>query len=277
MNDLDLSLVIICCDDYHVYDTLASVDIKIPVIVSLVPNPKLELGIRSLGANIVFSQRGNYSVSCNFGLAAVQTKSAFIVDSDCKLKPGCLEIIANTLKTKPLARDRVQFESTNRVKFSELTSELHSETNNGLPIRAYTPGLGLRLDIIDHIGGYFFDERIFWSGDSEFSHRVKRAGLQVVLASNAVILHGPINIPHTINSGYKLGMGTCAQVKFGLRPPYESPRWIINRLLQRKPSKIERSNHNSRGVNLLRFLWTLAFYAGYYRAWLRNAHEIGKE
>lgn len=276
--DAEISVVIICCDDERVFKAIASVDLGVPVIVSLVPNVTLEKRLQEAGIRVVLSQRGNYSISCNRGLSAVETKYAFIIDSDCTLHSGCLDEINDLLRKSPLARARVSFQCQPRNLLSKGIGEWHSKTNNRLPIRAYTPGLGMRLDIISLIGGYFFDERIFWSGDSEFSYRVQRMGLKIAYSEKAIVHHDTISFLHFIKSGYKLGMGTYAQVKLGLRVGYESPEWIIRRLLYSiNPFRKKERNQDNGMVKqnvFLKTVWTVVFYCGYYSAYFCRPYQL---
>lgn len=275
-----LTVVIICCDDERVFDAIASVDSDFPIIVSLVPNPSLEKRLTEIGVHLVKSQRGNYSISCNRGLDAVETDFAFILDSDCVLHSDCLTQIQAQLQKTPITRAHVNFLENSQLFASNTLTQWYSDVNNRLPIRGYTPGLGLRLKIKPLIGGYFFDERIFWSGDSEFSHRVKSAGIEIAYEPSAIISHAPISFAHFLKSGYMLGMGSHAQVKLGLRPPYESPTWILRRLLYRLNPKhwLELySKSKINGKRLLNMIWTIAFYFGYYRVFFKPAEDIGGE
>jgi hypothetical protein len=279
-NDISklLSVVIICCDDERVLDAIASINPSISIIVSLVPNPLLEKQITKAGATVILSQRGNYSISCNRGLNAVETNFAFIIDSDCIVDSGCLSQITEALKYSPLARAHVRFLENKEVFASKTLSKWYSDVNNRIPIRAYTPGLGMRLNIKPRLGGYFFNEGIFWSGDSEFSYRVQQNGLDVAYCQEAVISHAAISLPHFINSGYKLGKGSHAQVKLGLRTPYENPEWILRRFFYRiNPShwfdgkpKIKRAFHK----RLLDAIWLISFYIGYYLVYYKSPEEI---
>jgi GT2 family glycosyltransferase len=276
--DGEITIVIICCDDDRVFQAIASVDRGVPVIVSLVPNTFLEFQLREAGVQIVLSRRGNYSTSCNRGLAAVETKYAFIIDSDCVLRPGCLEEIINQLRESPLVRAQVNFQSLSDIYLSKEIADWHSKTNNRLPIRAYTPGLGLRLDILTVLGGYYFDERIFWSCDSEFSYRVQRVGLKVAYSESAIINHAAISFPHFVKSAFKLGMGTRAQVKLGLRPGYENPDWIVRRLLfhvnpLRKKESYQVTSKVKHNI-FLKTVWNVAFYCGYYSVFCHQADQI---
>lgn len=273
----DLTVVIICCDDPHVFKTIDSIPCGVPVVVSLVPNRDLEAGLQLRGVELVHSTRGNYSISCNRGLSSVETSQAFIVDSDCLLCPGCLTRVSALLDAAPLARAKVRFESTPDVYCSQRVAQLRDLVNNRLPIRAYTPGLGLRLDVRSSLGGYFFDERIFWSCDSEFHRRAKRAGLAIAYSSEAVVLHKPIYLSHELCSAFRLGMGTRAQVRLGLRPAYENPGWLAKRLLGWLMCRLPKSEPLPADpiLRLLHWGWTLAFHIGYYSVFFRDPEEIG--
>jgi len=272
-----LTVVVICCDDERVFSTIDSVDLDLPIIVSLVPNESLEERLRARGVQVVLSRRGSNSISVNRGLDAVKTKAGIIIDSDCCFHPGCLAKIISMLQEAPLARTHVHFETSDRLFASNSLAEWYSSVNNRLPIRAYTPGLALKLDIIDSIGGYYFDERIFWSCDSEFSKRVTRAGLEIAYLPDAAITHAPISLAHFIRSGYKHGMGNRAQVKLGLRPPFENPDRILGRLLYRLNPKRRINGQrlkSEKSDRILNIIWTIAFYVGYYRVFFHPVERI---
>lgn len=276
-NDLDITVVFICCDDFRLFKAINSIDTDLPVVVSLVPNNALASRLSELKINVVYSPRGNYSASVNRGLSACKTKRAFIIDSDCLLRPGCISRIAFLLDSAPLARARVEFLTDVQIRGSESTAKFHNRVNNRLPIRPYTPGLGLRMEIIEEIGGYYFDERVFWSGDSEFSHRIANKGLQVVYDPDAVITHAAITVPHTFHSGYKLGMGTCAQVKLGLRPAYESPLQLVRRAVNRAYAFVSGRMYQGERSSAIQFIWSVGFYLGYFLASFKSVDSIGAE
>lgn len=267
---MELTLVIVCCDDPRVIKAIHSVDRPIPVVVSLVPNESLEKAIIACQAKVVHSVRGNYSVSVNRGLAAVETPAAFIIDSDCILAPGTLEMIARLLDEAPLGRARIAFDSDPSVRLSPDIAKLRAATNNRRPIRPYTPGLGLRLDLKQKLGGHFFDERIPWTGDSEFSHRVAHAGLPVAYAENAVVHHAPISLRHEIRSGFAIGNGSHVVVELGLRPPWEHPTWLLRRLAAYLLGKTTPVHRPQLGLNarLISLVWTASYYIGYYRRFI---------
>jgi len=266
----DLTVVIACRDDPRVFAAVASVRGEAPVVVALVPDPVLQAGLLTQGVRVVASVPGNTSVSCARGLAAVRTGRAFIIDSDCIVRPGCLARMSALLDGAVLARARVHFSSDARVRCSGRIARLRDGVNNRTPVPAYTPGLGLRLDVAPVLGGHVFDERVFWAGDSELWRRARRAGLEVAYDPEAVIEHAPISLGHEMRSAFKLGMGTRVQVRLGLRPAYESPAWLARRLLGRlRPRRKSCPSEPPRprpapGTRLLALAWTVVYYAGYY-------------
>jgi hypothetical protein len=270
---MDLTVVIVCGYDPRVFDCIASLDVDVPVVVSLVPNSGLEDRLKSMGVHVIASVKGNYSISCNRGLDAVETSAAIIVDSDCILEKSCVERIANALDTNPLARATICFQSSPNVLASHWTSLLRNSVNNRQPVPAYTPGLGLRMSIVDKIGGYFFNERIFWGGDSEFGHRVQRAGLDIGFDPQAIVDHAPISLWHELRSGYKLGQGNWIQTNLGLRPGYETPLWLMRRFFGwlRGKNKASRTLQEW-PLRLLASAWWCTYYAGYYQSTVGRAH-----
>ena len=272
---MDLTLVVICCDDPHVFQAIASAGGPVPTVVSLVPNAELEKALLEQGVRVVHSRRGNYSVSINRGLAAADTRRAFIMDSDCTLDPSCVDRIDRLLDEAPVARARIAFEHDPTVFCSRQIGALRDSVNNRNPAPAYTPGLGLHLDLAPALGGFFFDERIGWGGDSEFSRRATQAGLRIAYDPEAVVNHKAIGLGHEIGSGYRFGFDCHTQVKLGLRPSWEHPQWIVRRLLSamrhRNPPAVQPRIDGT--AKLIRLGWWLAFYAGYYRCFLPSPRE----
>lgn len=275
---MDLSLIIICCDDPNILNAIDSVDVDIPVIVSIVPNEDLESQLQTRKVQIVHSIRGNCSISRNRGLAVIKTKRVFFMDSDCTLEPGCLKHINRMLDKSPVVRSYVNYEHSPHICFSNKIAQLRDIVNNHPPIPAYMPGVGIRTEIISALGGYFFDERLFWASDSELNKRILRADLNVVQVPEAVITHKPISLSHELRSGFKQGMGTHAQVKLGLRPPYESPTFLLKKTIGWLTGRLSKHGRNLPRDFVARLIyqgWVLAFYLGYYRVFFRRPEQIG--
>lgn len=265
---MDLTLVVVCRDDPRVFNLLDSRDIDVPTIVSIVPNQRLESRLEERGVTVIRSIPGNVSVSYNRGIIAARTSRVFLVDSDCTLNPGCLELISRLLDDAFIARAFVKFESSPSVFLSQYTARMRHSHNNRTPIPAYTPGLALRKEVATRLGGYYFDERIFWACDSEFGHRVSKARIQIAYSSEAVITHSPISLYHEMRSAFRLGMGNREQVRFGLRLSYEGPialfkhaiGWIIL-----WPRSV-RYWLNDPVFSTMQRAWFIMFIAGYYWA-----------
>ena len=278
---MNLSLVIACRDDPHILKLMETIDVDLPVIVSLVPNEELERELRALGVTVVTSVSGNISISYARGLAAADTESAFIVDSDCLLGPGCLSTVNELLEEAPLARARVEFASTPNIRFSDKIARMRSLDSNTPPLPAWTPGLGLRLEIKHVLGGHFYDERVCWASGAEIDRRVKRANLNVAYSPEAYIVHGPISLSHELRSGYKMGMGTRAQIKLGLCAPDEEPSFgVIKRLIgavwdiMTKGRTADDLPDDDLATRLIRWAWKVAFHIGYYRVYHKRPEDI---
>jgi glycosyltransferase involved in cell wall biosynthesis len=268
------TLVLICGNDPHIFECLNSIDIDLPVIVSLAPHTQLISKIKTYKVHVVVNHEndaGNYSIACNRGLSKVLTPKAIIADSDCTFEKGCLQRLISDLDQHPITRAKIIFKSSPHVIASNWIAKLRDSVNNRQPLPAYTPGLGIQMNIVSVIGGYFFDERIFWGGDSEFNHRIQKAGLDIGFDPNAKLFHEPISLVHEIRSGYKFGKGNWVQYKIGIRPPYETPIWLLRRMFHkiRTQSKDVKQDNAAWQINWLRFLWTCAYYFGFYTASLR--------
>lgn len=265
---MELSVIINCKADWRVFECIQSIDEDVEVIVVLVPNLELEAALCERGIRFIHTKPGNYSLNCNLGITAASNDRIIIMDSDCVFTPGCLRRLARLLEDYPLARARIKFLSSNSMLLSETIGRSRSAINNRIPIRAYTPGLGLQRKIVEQaLNGTFFDERVFWAGDSEFSRRVSTSGLRIAYDPVAEVIHAPISITHEIRSAYLLGQGSRIQTYYKLRYNYEK----ISDLLQKlRPKNIIRSIWNSYriagpGGPFVVLLWNIGFYVGYFR------------
>ena len=269
---MDLTLIIACRDDPRMFDLLDSRDIDVPTIVSIVPNQQLEQKLEDRGVLIIHSVPGNVSVSYNRGIDAARTSRVFIVDSDCTLNPGCLEMINTLLDHAQVARAFVKFESSPDVLLSQHTAKMRHSHNNRIPIPAYTPGLALRKEVAARLGGHFFDERIFWASDSEFSRRLFQAGIEIAYSPEAIVTHSPISLYHEMRSAFKLGMGNREQVRFRLRASYENPVALAKRVVRWIVLWPRRTRHqwSNPTLSTMEAGWHIMFVAGYYWAMLSD-------
>ena len=267
---MDLTLIIACRDDPRIFDLLDSRDIDVPTIVSIVPNQQLEQELEGRGVSIIHSIPGNVSVSYNLGIDAARTSRVFILDSDCTLNPGCLELINRILDHALVARAFVRFESSPDVFLSQHAAKMRHSHNNRIPIPAYTPGLALRKEVASRLGGYFFDDRIFWASDSELSRRLLRAGIEIAYCPEAIVTHSPISLYHEMRSAFKLGMGNREQVRFRLRASYEDPVALTKRVVKWILLWPHRTRHqwSHPVLSTMEAGWHVMFIAGYYWAML---------
>lgn len=217
----DITVAITCGGDPRVLRALSSVPAGVPVVVSLTPAPDLRAKLIEAGVEVVDSVLGNISVSHNLELSRIRTRHVFWLDSDCVLRPGCLEQVNAALADASFARARVEFTFSRAVWGSRVTACLRDLSNNRTPPPAYTPGLGARVGLEAKLGGWYFDERVPWTEDSELGHRLTRLGFSVAWVGDAVVVHDPISLGHEIRSAFRIGRGVRTQVDAGLRPPYE--------------------------------------------------------
>jgi len=265
----DITVAITCGGDPRVLRALASVPAGVPIVVSLTPSPDLRAKLVDAGVEVVDSVLGNISVSHNLELSRVRTRHVFWLDSDCVLQPGCLEKVNAALADAPFARARVKFASSRAVWGSRATAYLRELSNNRTPPPAYTPGLGARVGLEQDLGGWYFDERVPWTEDSELGHRLERLGFSLAWADDAIVVHDPISVGHEIRSAFRIGRGVRTQVDAGLRPPHERLAIALPMLasaVRRTLSK--RAGHRSHPrlsplIGALRLACALSHHAGY--------------
>lgn len=69
----------------------------------------------------------------------------------------------------------------------------------------YTPGLAFKMSIKNKIGGYYFDNKVAWADDSEFSNRVEANGLKTHVEKRANLFHPPVDMSHDLAGAFLFG------------------------------------------------------------------------
>ena len=198
------SVVIRCGNDSRVLRCIRSVDTAAEIVVAFTGPSSLADQISSTGSIIVPVPSGNLSIVSNRGIEAAKGDRVVLTDSDTEFEPACIERLTSALARHKIARARLRFEHE-RGTFSRVVAEARDYVN-GLPL-VYTPGLAIRRDLIQDVGGFLFNNPVPYAVDADLDLRVKRAGVPVTFVKNAILRHAPIYLRHDIRAAHRIGRG----------------------------------------------------------------------
>lgn len=221
MAKLDLSIVIPCATDLAIVDCIRSIHATCPddieIIVSLNdPTPEVRNCLKSFPeVELCEISVRHLSRAYNRGISIAGRRNILLMDSDCTFENGAIQALYNGLKTRPISKGRVVFQSNGFV--SSFIAKVREFTTTDF-LNAYSPPLAFRKSIIDQIGHYFFHESIPWSEDNEFNFRVKKAGLQIAAVPNAIVYHRPLSLRADVQSGFRYGLGKRITESLGIFP-----------------------------------------------------------
>lgn len=123
----------------------------------------------------------------NHAARAAATDWIAFIDDDCIPQPGWLDALASAAENADVIEGRTRAPGTTDSPFEE-----HVENEHGGQL--WSCNLAVRRDVFERLGG--FDEDFAEAGgeDMEFAWRVRRAGLRVRFAPDALVHHPPRRI-----------------------------------------------------------------------------------
>lgn len=198
--------VLIRAGDDRVSSCIASIKKTSPtskILASLVPNKKLEKEVKKYNIKYCVVPRKSGSMTTNKGLALVKTNKVLITDSDTIFDKNCISLLDNALNKYEVVKAHIIFQNNGSLQ-SVLVANLRTYFNSKNQ-KMYTPGLAFKMSIKRKIGGYYFDNKVAWSDDSEFSDRVEVNGLKTYLEKKANMFHPPVRIGHDLASAFLFG------------------------------------------------------------------------
>lgn len=202
---MEMSIVVRCKDDERVFECIKSIDENVKLIVVLNQNDDLKERLESIGVSCYVSPPGNLSIVSNIGFSAAGTNKVIITDSDTLFYPGCIRTIYEALDNYEVVRAKLMFKSSSCIPYSTLVSEARDFVNS-LP-HVYTPGIGVRKDIIPKIGGFLFNEHVPFAVDADLNYRIKEAGIDVAFLTDAIIQHDCERVKHDLKAALRIGRG----------------------------------------------------------------------
>jgi len=218
--------VLIRTQNKRVFDCIYSIKNTSPtskIIVSTIPNKSLVKQISKLKIKYCVVSKKNGSMTTNRGLELVQTSKVLITDSDTIFDKNCIKLLDGALDKYDVVKPHIIFQNNGSLK-SILIANLRTYFNSKSR-KMYTPGLAFKMSIKYRIGGYYFDNKVAWSEDSEFSNRVEKNMLKTNVVKNAKLFHPSIKLGHDLASAFltgakKLDTKTFAEIIFNRLKTY---------------------------------------------------------
>lgn len=166
-------------------------------------------------------RRGSYAAR-NAGATSATADVLAFTDADCVPSPGWLAAGVQALQTDAdLAGGRIGWipGSTGIPARYDQASYLRQQDYVGGQQFAATANLFIRAETFHSLGG--FDDGLRSGGDVEFGTRASAAGLRLVYAPDAVVLHQPRSTYRELWQLHRrLGAGWAALARRGQRPPW---------------------------------------------------------
>lgn len=202
------SVLIRCSDDYRVLDCIASIKStspRSPIVVSMTPNGRLQKSIISTGVNCCVVPRHNAAVTNNRGLKLVRTTNVIVTDADTIFEKRSISLLDEALDKYDVVKPRLIFRSETNSPYFSPVANLRTFFNDN-DQKMYIPGLAFNMSVKGKIGGYYFDEKIPWGEDSDFSDRAERIGLKTKVIEKAVLYHPAVDISHDLADAFLIGL-----------------------------------------------------------------------
>lgn len=203
------AVVIALRDDLRIADCIASIDEDVEIVLAL--NGPTEAVLKLIAEHprpltvTEIEDVGNLGAAYNAGAAATDRQYLLLMDSDCTFAPGVVRSMVRAVLTDPVVKGQVLYGESDGL-LSRLTARVR-EFDEGDYVSALSPPLVYNRTIVDHIGGYHFDELIHWCEDREFDFRLQLAGIPVVYLPEARIFHDAQHGFANMRSYFRYGVG----------------------------------------------------------------------
>lgn len=264
---MKLSVIIKCSNDERIFRCLKSIDEEVEIIIAMTPNKRLERIFSKMKIKHCITPRGNLSVTSNAGIEMATHDVFILMDSDSVFEKGCLRQIYEKLRTNLVVKPKIIFLARKGSLLSQILAS-GRDYENRKELVAYTPGLGLSKKLARHIGGYFFQEKVCWSEDSELDNRIKKAKIPIYDLSEATLYHDPVTLKHELRGAFQFGVGKRQAVIFSHE---EGVNFLKSMLSGGKFKYICDLSRTKGGLTVLYMtVWKFFYYLGYYYQTITN-------
>lgn len=257
--ELELSIVIRCCNDWGVLKCINSIDEYVEIIVSMCENKDLQEAIGEIEKEIrcVVVPKGNLSITSNMGMENTRYQKVIDTDSDTIFKPGTIREVYYLLDNYEAVKLQITFSYRKKRSFSYIVAATRNYVNSQHLF--FTPGIAYKKSLIPKIGNKLFNIQVPFAVDAELNHRIHENGIKFIHTKGGII-HKEEKMKHDLKSAYRIGKG-CRIGKLQLQ--------ITN--LPLIPLKVVRFRDYYDIVRKLGFkvivyqiIWDLFFYSGYF-------------
>ncbi|MBN1792102.1 glycosyltransferase [Candidatus Woesearchaeota archaeon] len=202
---MDLSVIVRVKDDIRIKRCIESIDENVEKMIVLnTPSDQVRGIVDKLDSRTIEISENNLGKAHNAGIDACSNEKVLLMDSDCVFNPGTIRTLFDGLREASLSKGRVVFTHKSFVgRIVALSREYHVSDK----VNAYAPPLAFSRDIKNKIGGYYFDEDLFWTEDHEFDQRVQRANLRIKYEKDASIEHDELTMRSDLRSSFHYGAG----------------------------------------------------------------------
>lgn len=263
-NQIQLSIVIPCAYDLRLARCLKSIDEDVEVIVVLngATEAVRQIVINAGVASVEMPER-NLSKSLNVGAKAAKNNAVLFIDSDCVFEPGAIRKMYAESKKSPVVKGMVVFESSGFI--SRTIAKVRDFVNYNSP-KPYNPFLLLNKSIVPLVGGYLFDEQIYWTEDADLYVRLKQANIAVSYNYDARAFHPELSLFYDLRSGFRYGIGKRIRVELK-KAQGMGTSFVDFFAITRKKGIVS-------GVYLL--VWNIFYSAGYLFQAIRDPYGVHK-
>ncbi|MFD8950035.1 glycosyltransferase [Streptomyces xanthophaeus] len=268
------SVVIALRDDLRIADCIASIDEDVEIVLALNgPSDAVRKLIAEHPRALTVTEIedvGNLGAAYNAGAAATDNQYLLLMDSDCTFAPGVVRMMVRAVLTEPVVKGQVVYGESDGL-LSKLTARVR-EFDEGDYVSALSPPLIYNRAIVDHIGGYHFDELIHWCEDREFDFRLQLAGIPVVYLPQARIFHDAQHGFANMRSYFRYGVGEGIAQETGVFTTPAVP--VAWRLFEASRTLVHCAQAKGVGAAAYYALLKAAFHTGTAHHLLNDPYEV---
>ncbi len=136
----------------------------------------------------------------------------------------------------------------------------------------FTPGIGLKKEILPLIEGYYFNEKVPFGVDAELDFRIKNKSISYKILNSAIVYHEPEKLTHDLKAAFRIGKG-C---KIGILLLSRN-RQFSDKMIELKAVKKSMYKNIIRRKGIFVFLYQLVWDFFYQLGWKCERFEVLKD
>jgi len=280
MEKFPITIVVPVSNDERIGVCIDSVDEDVEIVVVLNNNPSKavqDIVRHSRRCKIItIDEAGcNLAKVFNEGIKSATNEKILLMNSDCTFQPGLIREVNWLLDIHDVVKARVVFDYKNYSHYlvAQCRYLFHHVFDGGKNL--YGPGLSFKKSISSMVGGYFFDERMGWGEDGEFSNRIISSPLNILILEKN-IFHGEEGIVHDLKVAFKIGKGSGIKNREKGLSRTQALVADMGHVLTDHRKQFRLAYIHGGPILLIYFLlWKLVFHAGFYEEMLKRRSVNG--